>query len=560
MLTTKNELTEQQKENQRNLLWGILALIVIAGAFVFFQFRNRQKTTKKLQELDTAKSTFFANISHEFRTPLTLINGPIEDQLVSENISQTERKNLKSALRNTQRLKDLVDQLLALAKLESKNLKLNVQSGNMPDFLNLQAEAFAFSCNEKNINFSIAIIKDEKVDWFDQDIVEKIIYNLMGNAVKYTPDNGFITLSGKRKNTDFEISVVNSGNYITPEQQKKIFERFYKTSSKNPGTGIGLSLTKDLTEIHKGEISLKSEENGKTEFTILLPVNKDAFQEKQIFSEEIQKENLETNPDLEIFVEKEIVLPEDAPVILVIDDNNDIRDYVSSIFETCYTVYTANNGKEGFAVALENIPDIVISDVMMPEEDGFTFTKHLKEQQLTSHIPVILLTAKSQITSKLEGMGIGADAYVTKPFNSQLLKATVQNLIENRRKLQQRFSQEVVLMAKDISVSSVDEQFLERLQKVLDENITDSDFTIENFGSEMNVSRMQLHRKLKALTGQSASEFLRTQRLKLAVKILREKKIPISEVGYTVGFNDPSYFTKCFKHEFGSSPSDYFSK
>src|SRR5690606_16615455 len=259
-------------------------------------------------------------------------------------------------------------------------------------------------------------------------------------------------------------------------------------------------------------------------------------------------------------VEMEIVLPDDAPVILIIDDSKDIREYVGSIFENNYTVHSASNGKEGFEKAIEHIPDIVVSDVMMPEEDGFTFTKHLKEHQLTSHIPVILLTAKTHITSKLEGMGIGADAYITKPFNSQLLKVTVENLIENRRKLQQRFAQEVVLTPKDISVSSADEQFLGRLQKVLDKNITDPGFTIENFGSEMGVSRMQLHRKLKALTGQSASEFLRTQRLKLAIIILKEKKIPISEVGYTVGFNDPSYFAKCFKQEFGSSPSEYFSK
>ncbi len=560
LLTTKNELSEQQKKNQRNMIWGILAIILIVGVFLFFQFRNRQKITKKLRELDTAKSTFFANISHEFRTPLTLINGPIEDHLTSEKLLPSERKNLKSALRNTQRLKDLVDQLLALAKLESGNLKLNIQKANMPKFIIAQAEAFSFSCDEKNINFIVDVKKDEREDWFDQDVMEKILYNLMGNAIKYTPENGFIKLVGQRKGEKFEILVINSGNYIPLDQQQKIFKRFYQTDTKNSGTGIGLALTKDLTKIHNGSISVKSEQNGTTEFKIILPLNKNAFEENQIFQEDIQEETLEVIPSFEKVIEKEIVLPEDAPVILVIDDNKDIRDYVSSIFENTYIVHTANNGKEGFAMAVEHIPDIVISDVMMPEEDGFTFTKKIKEHQLTSHIPVILLTAKSQITSKLEGMGIGADAYVTKPFNSQLLKATAENLIENRRKLQQRFAQEVVLMPKNISVSSTDEQFLERLQKVLDKKITDSDFTIEEFGSEMGVSRMQLHRKLKALTGQSASEFLRTQRLRLAVKILREKKISISEIGYTVGFNDPSYFTKCFKQEFGSSPSEYISK
>ncbi|CAM3310752.1 tetratricopeptide repeat protein [Aequorivita lipolytica] len=560
LLTTKNELVEQQKKNQRNLLWGIVTIIAIAGVFIFFQFRNRQKTTKKLRELDTAKSTFFANISHEFRTPLTLINGPIEDHLVSDKLSQTERKNFKSALRNTQRLKDLVDQLLALARLESGNLKLNIQQANLPKFIIAQAEAFSFSCDEKNITFTIELEKDEIEDWFDQDVLENIIYNLMGNAIKYSPENGIIKLIGKRQREKYKISVINSGNYIALDQQQKIFTRFYQTDTKNPGTGIGLALTKDLTEIHKGTISVKSEQNGITEFTVILSVNKNAFEENQIFYESPEKESMATLPFVEKFIEKEIILPEDAPVILVIDDNMDIRDYVSSIFENTSTVHKACNGKEGFVIALKEIPDIVISDVMMPEEDGFTFTKHLKENQLTSHIPVILLTAKTQVTSKLEAMGIGADAYITKPFNSQLLKAIVENLIENRRKLQQRFAQEVVLMPKDISVSSADESFLERLQKVLDENITDSEFSIENFGCEMGVSRMQLHRKLKALTGQSTSEFLRTQRLKIAARILREKKIPISEVGYTVGFNDPSYFTKCFKQEFGSSPSEYISK
>ncbi len=559
LLTTKNELAEQQKRNQRNMLWGILALIAIAGIFVFFQFKNRQKTTKKLLELDTAKNTFFTNISHEFRTPLTLINGPIEDQLDSEKLSTSERKNLKAALRNTQRLKDLVDQLLALAKLESGNLKLNIRCANMPDFLIASAEAFIFNCTENNINFTVKVPKDEINDWFDQDILEKILYNLIGNAIKYTPENGSITLKGARVDNKYEISIINSGKYIPLEQQEKIFERFYQTSSKNPGTGIGLSLTKELTEVHKGSISIKSEESGFTEFKVQIPVNKSIYSDQEIFSECEESGQPEKPAIFELSAQKEIILPEDAPTILVIDDSKDIRDYVSSIFEYTFTVHTASNGKEAFEIAIEVIPDIVISDVMMPGEDGFTFTKHLKEHQLTSHIPVILLTAKTQITSKLEAMGIGADAYITKPFNSQLLKASVENLIENRRRLQQRFAQEVVLMPKDIAISSADEKFLDLLQKVLDKNITDSNFTIEGFGKEMGVSRMQLHRKLKALTGQSASEFLKTQRLKLALKLLKEKKISIAEVGYTVGFNDPSYFTKCFKQEFGRSPSEYFS-
>lgn len=560
LLTTQNQLAEQQKRNQRIMLWGILALIAIAGIFVFFQFKNRKKTTKKLRELDTAKNVFFANISHEFRTPLTLINGPIEDQLATGNLAPSERKNLEAALRNTQRLKDLVDQLLALAKLQSGNLQLNIQQANLPDFLIAHAEAFAFNCHEKYIDFTIEVPRDETDDWFDQDILEKILYNLLGNAIKYTPDHGTILFKGKRIGEKFEISVANSGAYIPLEQQQKIFQRFYQGSSKNLGTGIGLSLTKELTEVHKGTIAMKSEKNGLTEFKVLLPVGKSVFGlRQQPVSAQGKTEPIAPPPVLEIPVYKEIVLPEDAPSILVIDDSKDIRDYVCSIFENSFAVHTACDGKEAFKTAVEVIPDIVISDVMMPGEDGFTFTKHIKEHQLTSHIPVVLLTAKTQVAAKLEAMGIGADAYITKPFNSQLLKATVENLIENRKRLQQRFAQEVMLKPKEIAVSSADEKFLELLQKVLDKHMTDPSFTIEIFGKEMGVSRMQLHRKLKALTGQSASEFLKSQRLKLALKLLREKKISISEIAYSVGFNDPSYFSRCFKHAFGSAPTDYLS-
>jgi YesN/AraC family two-component response regulator len=237
----------------------------------------------------------------------------------------------------------------------------------------------------------------------------------------------------------------------------------------------------------------------------------------------------------------------------------EIRNYVSSIFESTYQIKTASNGKEGLELAFEEIPDIVISDVMMPVMDGFGFTKKLKENEITSHIPIILLTAKSEDKDKLDGVHSGADSYVIKPFNSQLLKATVTNLIENRRKLQSRFAQEVLIRPKDISISSADEQFLERLQKVMDQHLTQTDFSAERFSKEMGVSRMQLHRKLKAITGQSTSEFIRSQRLKLAYNLLKDKKANISEIGYTVGFNDPSYFTKCFKQEFGASPTDYFS-
>ena len=560
LLTSQNELVEAQKKNQRNLLLGGLGLTALAGLFFFFQYRNRMKTNRKLKELDKAKSTFFANISHEFRTPLTLIKGPVEDQLESEKLSKNDRKNLLIARANTQRLESLVEQLLALSKLESGNLSLKVQPGNLSNFIAAQAEAFSFSSKEKNIALDVSLdTKYQVADWFDRDAMEKILFNLLGNAIKYTNEGERVRISSLREPVNYIFSVENTGTFLSEGQQEKIFERFYQSDRENPGTGIGLALTKELVELHKGTISVESSEGAGTRFSVEIPVNKSVFSADEILSEELQKSETITEAVAEEIVEQHLTTPEDAPILLVADDNAEIRNYVSSIFESTYQIKTASNGKQAIDLALEEIPDIVISDVMMPELDGFEFTQSLKENEITSHIPVILLTAKSDDQDKLEGVHSGADSYVTKPFNAQLLKATVSNLIENRRKLQSRFAQEVLLRPKDIAISSADEQFLERLQTVMDQYLTNPDFSAEQFSKEMGVSRMQLHRKLKAITGQTTSEFLRSQRLKLALKLLSENKATISEIGYTVGFNDPSYFTKCFKQEFGTSPSDYFS-
>ncbi|NNF32346.1 MAG: response regulator [Flavobacteriaceae bacterium] len=560
LLTSQKQLVEAQKKNQRNVLLGGLGLMTLAGLFFFFQYRNRIRTNSKLKELDKAKSTFFANISHEFRTPLTLIKGPVEDQLDSEALTKNDRKNLLIARANTQRLESLVEQLLALSKLESGNLMLKVQPGNLSGFIAAQAEAFSFSSKEKNINLEISLdSKNEETEWFDRDAMEKILFNLLGNAIKYTNEGGRIRVSGAREQEHYMFHVENTGNFLSEGQQARIFERFYQSDSENPGTGIGLALTKELVDLHKGTISVESAEGDLTRFSVRIPINRSVYSEAEILSEELQKSETTVETVSEAIAEQQFTTPEDAPILLVADDNAEIRHYVSSIFESTYQIKTARNGKEALELALEEIPDIVISDIMMPELDGLGFTEKLKENEFTSHIPIILLTAKSDDKDKLDGVHSGADTYITKPFNAQLLKATVSNLIENRRKLQSRFAQEVLLRPKDIAISSADEQFLERLQKVMDEYLTNPDFSVEQFSKEMGVSRMQLHRKLKAITGQATSEFLRSQRLKLALNLLKEKKATISEIGYTVGFNDPSYFTKCFKQEFGTSPSDYFS-
>lgn len=559
LLESQQALTLQEKKNQRNLLLGGLGLTTLAGLFFFFMYRNRQKTNEKLEELSRAKSIFFANISHEFRSPITIIKGIVGDGLSLNGLSTAQRKHLLAAQRNTFRLETLVEQLLALAKLEGKNMRLHVQPGNLSNFLRAQAETFSFSAQEKHLEISLEIPKNENMHWFDHDTLEKISANLIGNAIKYTPVNGQIIILGAQIGDTFVCKIQNSGSYLDPEQQERIFDRFYQVNSQNPGTGIGLALAKELTQLHHGTLTIQSIKDNFTTFTLKIPISKNEYISSEILTEELQHSDEQIPLNLEETLKINQDILESAPLLLVVDDNSDIRNYIASVFESNYAIYQAADGKEGFKIALEVVPDIIISDVIMPHEDGFTLTKNLKENNITSHIPVILLTAKSEITDKVEGMDIGADAYVTKPFSATLLKANVDNLIENRRKLRARYSQEVVLMPKDMSDASPEKHFWERLEKILEVNLIEPNFSIEKFASEMAMSRMQLHRKLKALTGQNPSDFLRSQRLKMAVVLLKKNKMPISEIGYAVGFNNPSYFSKAFKQEFGHSPSDYLS-
>ncbi|MEZ4858305.1 MAG: response regulator [Flavobacteriaceae bacterium] len=560
LLTSQNEIVNQQKKNQLILLLAGLGLTALIGLFFFVQYKNRIKTNKKLRELDQAKSAFFANISHEFRTPLTLIKGPIEDQLAEENLPTTARKNLTLAKFNTHRLEGLVEQLLALSKLESGAFKLRVQPGNILPFASAQAALFQFSAEGKNIDYSINIPENNEKCWYDTDALEKVFSNLIGNAIKYTPENGKIIIKGDLQGNYFNFKITNTGTYLTPEEQTHIFKRFYQTNPLHPGTGIGLSLTKELIELHKGTIKVSSNSDKKTEFEFKIPVSKQFFNADEILSEALHYnpvETLDTNLNFESVESLPNVDETIAPILLVVDDNPAIRSYTASIFENTYKIEMASNGKEALTIAKEVIPDIIISDVMMPEVDGFQFSESLKQNEFTSHIPIILLTARTEEEEKLKGIHSGADGYVTKPFSARVLKATVKNLIENRRKLQMRFSQEVILRPKDIAISSADEKFLENLQKVMDTHITNPDFSAEIFSKEMGVSRMQLHRKLRAITGQSTTEFIRSQRLKLATTLLSSSSATISEIAFSVGFNDPSYFTKCFKQEFGYAPSDY---
>lgn len=561
LLKSQNELVEQQKVNQRNQLLGAIGITSLVGLFFFFLYRNRQKTTKKLQELDKAKSIFFANISHEFRTPLTMISGPLQSQLQKENLNEEDKSNFEMMYRNSTRLLSLVDQLLDISKIEAGNIRLQISKNNMIPFIGTLVDGFTFKANQKEIDYIIHNNPTELDTYFDADIVEKIVVNLLSNAIKYTPEKGVVICNTEIKKNKLHFVVKNTGEGLSKEAITNIFERFYQINDNTQGVGIGLALVKELITLHKGLITVESKPNEWTTFKAVIPISKENFTKKELVPQDliiVSKQEINTKQtynDLEI--EKDLDEKEENPILLIVDDNADIRTYVSTLFKDTFNVLKVKNGQEGIDLAIEQVPDIIISDIMMPVKNGIDLCNTLKVDERTSHIPIILLTAKAGEENEIEGIETGADDYVTKPFNEKLLKIKVKKLIENRKKLRLRYSQEVILRPKDIAITSIDEQFLEGLQKVLDDKLIESSFNIQYFSKAVDMSRMQLHRKLKALTGLSASDFIRSQRLKLAAQLLKKSKINVSQVGYNVGFNDHAYFSKCFKEMYHCTPTEY---
>jgi len=564
LLKTEKELAKQQKINQRNLFITGIGITSFIGLFFFFLYRNRQKTMRKLRELDKIKSNLFTNISHEFRTPLTLISSPIQQQLKKKNISTNDRNSFEIIQRNTTRLLDLVNQLLDISKIESGSLKLKVAPYNLASFLGKLLDGFSFMANQKEIDFKVNINSIPEETWFDKDIVEKIVTNLLSNAIKYTPIKGIIIAEFFVKENKLKFIIKNTGEGITPNKITKIFDRFYQLNNHSEGTGIGLALVKEFVTLHKGKIKVESIPNQWTTFAISLPIYKKAFEENEIISEPIFDENSQiinlsntTNNELQNNIINEET---ENPIALIVEDNKDVNNYIGTLLKDEYTIIQAVNGGEGIKLALEYVPDIIISDIMMPIKDGVVLCNTLKTNELTNHIPIILLTAKAGEENQISGIKAGADAYITKPFNDELLLLKIAQLIAIRKKLQARYSQEVILKPTDIAVNSIDERFLERVQKVLDTNLVESSFHINEFCKAVGMSRMQLHRKLKVLTGLSTTEFIRSQRLKLAAQLLKTSDINISQVGYSVGFNDHAYFSKCFKKMYNCTPSEFAKK
>ncbi len=544
----------------------------------------------KIHASDQMKIKFLTNISHEFRTPLTLILNPL-DKLFSDLSHNHEYKLPFTVIkRNTLRLTSLINQFLDITKIEAGELKLCVSKGDIATYIGEIVNAYKFATNQKNIHLNVQLPREGSICYFDGDKVEKILYNLLSNALKFTPAGGridiVVEMKYNQKNPESEIAyatypadspdqvyimIEDTGIGIPSGHTERIFERFYQVeddrSNNKGGTGIGLSLTKDLVRICGGKIEVKSRVNEGTRFILYLPVAKHYFNKDEINcsppTHDILKSELivleEDYSENEIFsnILKNESDIKDAKTLLIVEDNRDVRQYLSDIFIRDYNIVMARDGQEGLTKALEFMPTMIISDVMMPRMNGYDFCEKVKSEMLTCHIPVILLTAKATDAERLTGIELGADAYISKPFDIQILQATVAQLIESREKIKQVFTRENILQPKDIEIQSSDEKLLIKIAKIMNDNISEPDFGVEELGKEVGLSRTHLYRKIKELTNCTAIEFIRNMRLQLAGNLLRQNKLYVSEVAYMCGFKELSYFRKVFKEVYGMSPQEY---
>lgn len=581
----EKEIASLQLDNQSKSFWqkifgiGLFLVALLAiSIFLFFRYRNKvnrkllqaeQNQTRQLQEVDRMKSRFFTNISHEFRTPLTLILGPL-DALQLEVQGDTAKKQLQVIQRSAQRLLKLINQMLNLSKLEAGKLELKASPQNIVPYLRGLVFSFHSLAEKKKILLNFESTEDEILVFLDAEKIEQIITNLLSNAFKFTKELGKISVSLQRMNwqekPSLQIMVKDTGNGISQDQLPYIFDRFFQADAsdtkEHEGTGIGLALAKELALLHKGDIAVESEKGKGSTFYLYLPLGKAHLNEDEVM---IIPHEMITEPEPVPTNTREVIVQnspslnsetEEKPLLLVVEDHPDLQDYIYGILSSEYQIIQAENGKNGLEKAQTYIPNLIISDVMMPKMNGITLCKHLKNDIRTSHIPVVLLTAKTTEEDKLTGLESQADDYLTKPFNTRELRIRIKNLITIREKMQEKFRGSVIVKPKEIEVSSMEQVFLEKLMQLLEENLSDEGFGVEQLSDEIGMSRVHLHRKLQALTNHSPSQFIRRFRLQRAMDLLQKNAATIAEVAYTVGFSSPTYFTKCFVEQYGYPPKE----
>jgi signal transduction histidine kinase/DNA-binding response OmpR family regulator len=545
-----------------------------------------EEQSEKLKEMDKVKSRFFANISHEFRTPITLIIGPLEQMLSTcPEHDSAQNKKLRMMLRNCQRLLRLINQLLELANFESGTMKLQSRPRNIIHFLKGIIVSFEMLTDQEELDLTFYAEEEDVALYLDERKMEDAICNLLTNAIKFTPAGGKITVTCTRNPTEkvnfpsgsVKISISDTGPGIPGEKLADIFDRFYQsesTSEQYPkGFGIGLAIAKELVELHHGTINVHSTEGQGTEFIIELPLGDQHLKPDEIIDliEEsvspqgpgkipipdiVKAEKKEEEPEEEM--EQEITVEKAAKdIIMVVEDSVDMRNYIKSSLEPRYQVVEAIDGRDGIEKASQIIPDLIISDIMMPEIDGYEMCRELKNNRDTSHIPIILLTAKAAEENILQGLELGADDYVTKPFSTHLLCARIKNLVDLRRHLQQTIYREMTLKPVKTSVSNIDKEFVKDLHEVINKNISDPGFNVEELCKRLYMGRTTLYRKILALTGEPPTEFIRSYRLKRGAELLKSGMGSVLEVAFEVGFSSANYFTKCFKKKFHQLPSSF---
>lgn len=538
-----------------------------------------KRLNEEVLELTHSRLVFFTNISHELRTPLTLIADPVEMLLEDTGIKGKSRELLKMVQRNALALQQLVSNILDFRKIQNGKMELKLYRFDIVKTLTMWVGDFQLTAERKQIRLHLDVddLKGSHEMIADQEKISRIVFNLLSNALKYTPAGGEIFVSLKDEGANLRLDVRDTGKGISQDEADKIFERFFQAKGAASGTGIGLALVKSFVELHHGEARVESEPGKGSDFIVVIPREQEG--DSQVIHNDVDIVDNSANasaPEGKNVIDESVLQYIDdgdrsrgkvqqlvsentnRPTVLVIDDNTDIRQYERTLLQDEYIVLEAADGKEGLAVALKEVPDLVICDVMMPVMDGLEFTKQLKTNTATSHIPVIMLTAKNLEEHRAEGYEHGADSYITKPFHSKVLLARIENLLRQRQLLKNLYhgTKEAEKEISESHLEDRDKQFLKQLQAIIQKNLSDSEFGVEDMGQQIGLSRVQLYRKVKAMTGSSVVDLLRKARLAKARRLLETRSMSVSEVAYEVGFSAPSYFTKCFKEEYGMLPGD----
>lgn len=560
----------------------LLFVCIVAAALIFRSYIVKAKLNEELArkndelkrlneeviELTNSRLVFFTNISHELRTPLTLIADPVEMLLEDSGIKGKSRELLKTVQRNAIALQQLVSNILDFRKIQNGKMELKLVRFDIVEALKVWIGDFKLTAERKKIKLHFINDKfsGDNMIVADKEKIARVVFNLLSNALKYTPAGGDIFVDIASEGDKLRIDVRDTGKGIDKDEANKVFERFFQAKGAASGTGIGLALVKSFVELHNGEVKVESELDKGSDFIVVIPrmqangtvVIDDDAEDNQSFADESALQYIDDGDKHKGRVQQVVSENTDKPTVLIIDDNNDIRQYERTLLQDNYFVLEASDGKAGIDVAKKEVPDLVICDVMMPVMDGLEFTEQLKTNTATSHIPVIMLTAKNLEEHRAEGYEHGADSYITKPFHSKVLLARIDNLLKQRNLLKNLYqgTKEVEQEVEASKLDDRDKQFVKQLNTIIQQNLSNSEFGVEDIGKEIGLSRVQLYRKVKAMTGSSVVDLLRKARLAKAKRLLESRSMSISEVAYEVGFSAPSYFTKCFKDEYNMLPGD----